>query len=90
MDLFSLEILERTLELAVEAMPPEHNPRVVVCVIAIRDYIHSPFPIHKKALSAAILELLEIARSNCQFLIAARLAPIARQLSEPGGKSGVA
>ncbi|HEY2384239.1 MAG TPA: hypothetical protein VGK48_23950 [Terriglobia bacterium] len=90
MDLFSVEILDRTVELAVDAMPPDQNPRVAACVIAIREYIESPNPLYERALQRAVLELLEIARLNCQFLIAARLAPIARRLSEPGGQSGVA
>lgn len=90
MDLFSLEILERTVDLAVQAMPPEQNPRVVACVTAIRDYIQAPDPLYERTVQPAVLELLEIARLNGQFHIAARLVPIARQLGDAGGKSGVA
>ena len=88
MDRFSLEILERTVELAVEAMPPEENPRIVACVTAIRDYIESPHPAYEKTVSAAVIELSEIARMNSYFLIAARLAPIAQQLSGMASRAG--
>ena len=82
MDRFSLEILERTAELAIDAMPPEQNPRVVACVTTIRDYIELPNAADEGTLHRAVIELLEIARLNCQFLIAARLEPIARQLGQ--------
>jgi hypothetical protein len=42
MDRFSLEILERTVKLAIEAMPPDENPRLVPCVVTILDYIKFP------------------------------------------------
>ena len=90
MDRFSLEILERTAELAIDAMPPEQNPRVVACVIAIRDYIEFPNAAYEKTLQTAVIELLEIARLNCRFLIASRLAPIARQLGAGRNDSDVA
>jgi hypothetical protein len=90
MDRFSLEILERTVELTIEAIPPEQNPRVVACIGAIQDYIGSPNLVFERNLRPALLELSEIARSNCEFLIAARLASIRRQLNEHREDSDVA
>ncbi|HEY2384214.1 MAG TPA: hypothetical protein VGK48_23825 [Terriglobia bacterium] len=90
MDRFSLEILERTVQLAIEAMPPDENPRLVECVVTILDYIKSPEAADERTLLPALTELLELARANHQFLIAARLAPIVRQLCERGRNSDVA
>ncbi len=90
MDRFSLEILERTVKLAIEAMPPDENPRLVPCVVTILDFIKLPDPAGHMTLWSAVTELSEIARVNCQFLIAARLAPIARQLGERSRSSDVA
>lgn len=90
MDRFSLEILERTVQLAIEAMPPDENPRLVECAVTILDYTKSPESVGDRTLSAALTELLEISRTNCQFLIAARLAPIVRQLCERSRNSDVA
>ena len=90
MDRFSLEILERTVKLAIEAMPPDENPRLIPCVVTILDYIKFQDPTDQMTLRSAVTELSEIARVNCQFLIATRLAPIARQLAERGPSSDVA
>jgi hypothetical protein len=90
MDRFSIVILERTVELATEAMPPDQDPRVAECVSVIRQYIESPNSDYDKKLHYAVTALLGIARENCQFLIAARLSPIASQLGETFGKSDVA
>ena len=90
MDRFSLEILDRTVKLAIEAMPPDENPRLVPCVVTILDFIKLPAPSDHLDLWSAVTELSEIARVNCQFLIAARLAPIARQLGERSQNSDVA
>jgi hypothetical protein len=90
MDRFSIVILERTLELATEAMPPEQDSRVAECVSAIQQYLESPNPEYDRDLHDAVTTLLGIARENSQFLIAARLSPIAQQLSEAFGKSDVA
>ena len=72
MDLFSIEVLKRTVELAIKAMPPEVNPSVGACATAIRDFIDSPISTNLKGLQAAVTELLNLARSNGQFFIAAR------------------
>lgn len=90
MDGFSLEILQRTVDLALDAIPPDETPNIIGCVITIRDYVKSPDAIDERELLSAILELLEIARSKSQFLIAARLSPIARQLRGRYGKLDVA
>ena len=39
MDDFALIVLERTLELATERMPPNEKPRVAECVDVIRRYM---------------------------------------------------
>ncbi len=88
LDLFSLEILERTVELALDAMPPEGNPRVGACATAIRDCIQS-LNADSKKLEAAVNQLLSIARSNGQFFIVARLLPIVRELAEDDREPGV-
>jgi hypothetical protein len=90
MDRFSIVILERTVELATEAMPPDQDPRVAECVRTILEYIESPNSGYDKELHHAVNALLGIARENCQFLIAARLSPIAQHLGEVFGKSDVA
>lgn len=90
MDRFSLEILERTVLLAIEAMPPDENPRIVECAATILDYVESPHAVPEAAVLAAVVELAEIARGHYQFLISARLAPIARQLGGAGRNSSVA
>jgi hypothetical protein len=87
MDRCSLEILERTVELAIEAMPPSENPSVAVCMNAIVAHIESPSTKDEEALRDAVTELMETARLNCHFLIAARLARIAHQLGGFSNKS---
>ena len=90
MDRFSIEILERTLQLAIEAMPPDENPRLVDCVVTILDYIKLPDSVDERTFLSALTELLELSRTNCQFLIAARLVPIVRQLHERARNADVA
>jgi hypothetical protein len=82
MDAFSIVILERSVELAVEAMPPEQGPRVAECASTIRHYIESPNSAYDKELYRAVADLLRIARENRCFSIAARLSSIARQLAQ--------
>ena len=90
MDRFSLVILERTVELATEVMPADKDPRIAASVSVIRQYIASPDSEYGKELYYAVNALLGIARENRQFLIVARLSPIAGQLGETLGKSDVA
>jgi len=87
-DRFSQEILERTIELAIEAMPPDKNPRAALCVKTILAYIESPDAHDEQTVRTAVIELMQIARQNGLFFIAARLAPIAHQLTGLYGKSG--
>ena len=54
MDRFSIEILERTVKLAIEAMPPDENPRLVPCVVTILDYIKLPDPAGRSATAASV------------------------------------
>jgi hypothetical protein len=81
MDRFSLEILERTIELAIESMPPADNPRVAACVGAILPYVKSPKADEEGTVQTALIELVQVSRLNGQFLIAARLSHIVNQLS---------
>ena len=87
---FSFVILERTLELATEAMPSENYPRVSECADIIRRYIDSPISYDENQLGPAVTELADLAHQNRQFLIATRLQDVARQLSESGRSSDVA
>jgi|SwirhisoilCB1_FD_contig_71_4132078_length_574_multi_2_in_0_out_0_2 hypothetical protein len=81
MDRFSLEVLERTIELAVESMPPEDHPRVAACVGALLPYVKSPKADEEETVQTALIELVQVSRLNGQFLIAARLTHIVNQLS---------
>jgi hypothetical protein len=76
----SLAILQSTIDLAIEAMPPDGNPRIVECAVTIRDYLRCPEITGEQALLGAVVELQEIARMNYQFILAARLSTIAREL----------
>jgi len=86
---FSFVILERTLELATEAMPSENYPRVSECADIIRRYIDS-FSYDENQLGQVVTELADLAHQNWHFLIAARLQDFARQLRESGKRSDVA
>ena len=90
MDRFSLEILERTVLMAIEAMAPDENPRIVECAVTILDYVALPQVAAEADLYAALVELADIARANGQYLISARLAPIARELGGTSPNSNAA
>jgi hypothetical protein len=90
MDKFSLIVLERTLELATEAMPPEEDSRVTKYAELIRHYIDSPNSENGKELERVVTELADLAYQNRQFLIAARLQDFTRQFRGSYGKSDVA
>jgi hypothetical protein len=77
---FSLTVLERTLDLAAGAMPPEKNPEAAKCVKLIRGYIKSPRPQDGGKLEQVIAELAQIARQSSQFLIATRLDAFTKDL----------
>jgi hypothetical protein len=77
---FSLTVLERTLDLAAGAMPPEKNPEAAKCVKLIRDYIASPGPQDDRRLQQIVAELADIARQSGQFLIATRLEAFTEEL----------
>src|SRR5438105_2716447 len=92
---FSHFVLEYTLELATEAMPPDENPRVAESVKTIRRYLDLsaaqwPTGDYEKEIRRPLIELLDIALDRKQFLIAARLQDIARFLGENVGKADVA
>ena len=78
---FSLTVLERTLDLAAGAMPPEKNPEAAKCVRLIRDYIESAGPQDGRRLQHVVAELAHIARQSGQFLIATRLEAFTRELN---------
>ena len=82
-DLFSLAILDRTVELAIEAMLPSQNPRAGACIKTIREFTLAPGSAADEMFKAAVRELTEIARTNRQFQIAARLDAIALQWAKP-------
>jgi hypothetical protein len=77
---FSLTILERTLDLAAGAMPPEKNPEAAKCVLLIRGYIASSEPGDGRKLGQIVAELANIARQSKQFLIATRLEAFTKDL----------
>ena len=83
---FSHFVLESTVELAAEAMPPQEDPRVGECLDVIRRYLESdteslPNFEDEKKIQPVVTALLQIAVEYRQFLIAARLQEIARQLA---------
>jgi hypothetical protein len=82
MDVFALEVLERTLELATDTMPPEQDPAVAAAVSVIRRSIESSDKQDRIDLHRGIMQLAERARENRQFLIAARLEAFAREIKE--------
>ena len=90
MDRFSIVVLGSTLELATDAMPRDHHPRVADCVKIIREYIDSPHSHDENELGRAVIELADLARQNREFLISARLRDFARQLGGRREKSDVA
>ena len=82
---FSHFVLEYTLELAINAMPPEENPRVANCIQVIRRYLDSNLAEasdYDRELRQPVIELMDIALQRRQFLIAARLQDIVRFLGE--------
>ena len=78
MDRFSQVVLERTMELVIEAMQPV-DPRVADCVNTVQRYFEEPTD-NEKELQDAVKRLLEVAREKRQFLIAARLSSIVTRL----------
>jgi hypothetical protein len=92
---FSHFVLEYTLELATDAMPPEENPRVASCIQVIRQYLDLslaqwPDADYDKELRQPVIELMDIALQKRQFLIAARLQDIVRFLGDTTAKTDVA
>ncbi|HLH30686.1 MAG TPA: hypothetical protein VKY31_05755 [Terriglobia bacterium] len=81
MDGFSLAVLERTLELVIDAMEPERNPEIAAEVNVIRQYIESPETEDSADLRRVVLQLAERAHTNRQFLIAARLDSFAQEMT---------
>jgi len=77
---FSLTVLERTLDLAAGAMPPEKNPEAAKCVTLIRGFIESPGSQDGRRLHQVVAELAQIARQSKQFLIATRLEAFTKEL----------
>lgn len=82
MDGFSLAVLERTLELVIDAMPPEYDADVAEGVNVIRRYIDSPTPQDSNQLHQAVMQLAKCAHDNREFLIAARLEAFLRDIAE--------
>src|SRR4051812_43003576 len=87
MDDFSQVVLESTLDLVTEVMPPASYPHVSECVNAARCCMTSTPNDRSNSDQDAILleyvnQLFEIARQNGLFLIAGRLRTIARCLTE--------
>ena len=83
---FSHFVLESTVELAAEAMPPQEDPRVGECLEVIRRYLESSTESllnseDEKQIQPVVAALLKIAVEYRQFLIAGRLQEIARQLA---------
>lgn len=81
MDGFSLAVLERTLELVIDAMPPEYNPDVAEGVNVIRRYIESPVFQEDVELHRAVMHLAKCAHDNREFLIATRLEAFVREMN---------
>ena len=73
MDVFAIAVLERTLELVGDTMPPEHDPAVAVAVNVIRRSLESADSQDLANLHRGIKQLSRLAHENRQFLIAARL-----------------
>jgi hypothetical protein len=90
MDVFALAVLERTLELVIDAMPPEQDPEVAVAVNVIQRSIESSEYQDRAALKRSLLQLSKIAQENRQFLIAARLEAFVRDMNDGGRAHGVA
>jgi len=84
MDRFSLVVLERTVELVAEAMPPKNDPGVADCLNVIQRYIEGATD-NEKELHDPVKRLLDAARENHQVLIAARLSSIDGDLAKLRG-----
>jgi hypothetical protein len=82
MDVFALEVLERTLELVVDTMTPERDPAVAVAVNVIRRSIESSNSKDRADLYHGMLQLAKLAHENRQFLIAARLQAFVQEMNE--------
>jgi hypothetical protein len=80
MDGFALVVLERTLELVVDAMPPDQDPAVADGVNAIRRYLESPQAQNAASIQPVVMKLAGLAHDRRQFLIAARLEAFAREM----------
>jgi len=77
---FSLVVFERTLELVVDAMPPDQDPAVAESVNAIRRYLESPDTQSAASIEPVVKKLAELAHHHRQFLIAARLEAFVREM----------
>jgi hypothetical protein len=83
---FSRIVLESTLELAVEAMPPDRDARVTECVEVIHRYLdraEPSSPDDEEQIRSVVAALLDISLQHHQYLISGRLEEIALQLEEP-------
>jgi hypothetical protein len=77
---FSLVVLERTLELVVDAMPTDQDPAVAESINAIRRYLESPDTQSAASIEPVVKKLAELAHDHRQFLIAARLEAFVREM----------
>jgi hypothetical protein len=84
MDVFAQAVLERTLELVSDTMPPEQDPAVAVAVNVIRRSMESADTQARADLHRGILQLARLAHESRQFLIAARLEAFAREMNGAG------
>jgi len=84
MDLFSMIVLENTLELAAEAMASadwvSEDVKVIRGYLNLLDTDPGNAPEYSEKLRVAILDLIQIANQNHQFLISGRLDKIVRSL----------
>jgi len=90
MDIFALAVLERTLELVSDTMPPEQDPAVAGAVNVIRRSMESSDTQDRPELRRSILQLARLAHQSRQFLIAARLEAFAKEMNEGGRGHDVA
>jgi hypothetical protein len=84
MDEFSFIVLERTLELVLETMPAEDDPRIAECVNVIRRFVgpteETPTAAREEKVRTSVLRLSQFAQQEGNFLVALRLEAIARQM----------
>ena len=76
-----MAVLERTLELVGDTMPPEQDPAVAVAVNVIRRSMESPDLQDQADLHRGVIQLARLAHENRQFLIAARLEAFAKEMN---------